>query len=148
MRSKTLGERLVPVEQADLPDVAELPDTGFEWQEEWAVDLKCLIGADSGVEVIYKPTTVGGIQAVAGTIEAVSGRLDGGMHDGKVSPIVNLEKSSYQHSQHGRVWTPLLAIVDWMPLSGPTTSPTSPPPPPPPTADAAAAEQPRRRRVG
>jgi hypothetical protein len=144
---KVVGERLVPVSQPK-PEVAALPDVGFKWQEEWAVDLKCLDGADSGVEVIFKPTTVGGIQAVAGAIEAVSDHIDSGMHDGKVSPVVNLEKSSYQHGLHGRVWTPLLAIVDWMPLSGPTTSPASPPPPPPPAAGAAAAEQPRRRRVG
>ena len=66
--------------------------------------------------MIYKPTTVGGIQAVAGLIEAVRDRLNGGQHDGKVAPIVQLEKDSYQHRQYGRVWTPVLTIVDWMPL--------------------------------
>ena len=69
------------------------------------------------------------------------------MHDGKIVPIVLLEKDSYPHSQHGKIWYPVLTIVDWMPLSGPTTAPASPPPPPP-TPPVAAAEQPRRRRVG
>ncbi len=67
-----------------MPDVAELPDTGFEWQEQWAVNMKCINGADAGTEVIFKTTTVGGIQAIAGLIEAVRDRLNGGQHDGKV----------------------------------------------------------------
>jgi hypothetical protein len=140
--NKVLGERIVSVTQSK-PEVMELPDKGTEWQEQWAVNLKCIDGTDAGTEVVYKPTTVGGIQAVAGLIDAVRDRLNGGQHDGKVSPIVHLEKDSYQHATHGRVWTPMLVIVDWMPLSGPVPAPepaSSPPPPP--------AVQPRRRRVG
>ena len=139
--NKVLGERLVPVSQP-MPDVTELPDKGFQWQEQWAVNLKCIDGTDAGTEVVFKTTTVGGIQAVAGLIEAVRDRLNGGQHDGKVSPIVLLEKDSYQHPQYGKIWTPLLTIVDWMPLDGPAPAPSPPPPSPPP------AEQPRRRRVG
>ena len=136
--NKVLGERIVPVTQPK-PEVTELPDKGSQWQEQWAVNLKCIDGTDAGTEAIYKPTTVGGIQAVAGLIDAVRDRLNGGRHDGKVSPIVHLEKDYYQHAQHGRVWTPLLTIVDWMLLSGP--APVSEPTPPP-------VAQPRRRRVG
>ena len=90
--------------------------------------------------MIYKPTTVGGVQAIAGLIEAVRDRLNDNQHGGKVSPIVHLEKDSYPHGQYGRIWTPLLTIVDWMPLSGPAPAPKPASPPP--------VEQPRRRRVG
>jgi hypothetical protein len=142
-KNKVIGERLVPISQPK-PDIAELPNKGFEWTEQWAVNLKCVGGTDAGIEVVYKPTTVGGIQAIAALIEAVRDRLNGGGHDGKVSPIVRLEKDSYQHLQYGRVYTPVLTIVDWMSLDGPAPAPTSPPPAPvsPPTT-----EQPRRRRV-
>jgi hypothetical protein len=136
--NKVLGDRLVSV-SLPKPEVTELPDKGFPWLEQWAVNLKCIDGADAGTEVVYKPTTVGGTQAVAGVIEAVRDRLNGGAHDGKVAPIVRLEKDSYTHAQFGRVWTPQLRIVEWMPLSGPTPAPA--PGSPPPT------EQPRRRRV-
>jgi hypothetical protein len=136
---KVVGERLVSVSQA-MPSLAELPDKGFPWQEQWAVNLKCLDGADAGTEVIYKPTTVGGLQAVAGLIEAVRDRLDSSQHDNKVSPIVLLEKDSYLHSDHGKQWTPTLTIVDWMSLDGPPPVPEPASPPPP--------EQPRRRRIG
>ena len=52
--NKVVGERLVPVSQP-MPDVAELPDKGFPWTEQWSVNLKCLDGADAG--------TRGGLQA-------------------------------------------------------------------------------------
>ena len=86
-----LGETFGPVSQP-MPESAELPDKGFEWQQQWAVNLKCLDGTDAGTEVVYKTTTVGGIQAIVGLIEAVRDRLNGGQHDGKVSPIALLEK--------------------------------------------------------
>ena len=120
--NKVLGERLVPVSQPNARRHGASRQ-GLPWAEQWAVNLKCLDGADAGIEVIFKPTTVGGIQAVAGLIEAVRDRLNGGQHDGKVSPIVQLEKDSYQHSQYGRVWMPVLTIVDWMPLNGPAPAP-------------------------
>jgi hypothetical protein len=139
---KVLDERLVPVTQPK-PDVTTLPDTGFPWQEEWSVNLKCLDGADAGVEVVFKGTTDGGLKAIAGLVELVRDRLDG-QHDGKIVPIALLEKDSYPHSQHGKVWIPILTIVDWMPLDGPAPTPTPasmPKPASPPI------EQPRRRRV-
>jgi hypothetical protein len=136
--NKVLGERLVSVSK-EMPDPAELPDKGAPWQQQWAVNLKCIDGTDAGTEVVYKPTTVGGIQAVAGLIDAVRDRLNGGQHDGKVSPIVHLERDSYD-GPYGRIWTPQPVIVDWMPLSGPAPAPAPVAPPP--------AEQPRRRRVG
>jgi hypothetical protein len=136
---KVLGERLVSV-SLEMPNFAELPDKGAPWSEQWAVNLKCIDGTDAGIEVIYKPTTVGGIQAIAVLIEAIRDRLNGGQHNGKVSPIVLLEKDSYDHREHGKQWTPVLSIVDWMTLDGPAPAPK--PASPPPT------EQPRRRRVG
>jgi hypothetical protein len=139
--NKVAGERLVSIAQPK-PEITELPNKGdAEWTEQWAVTLKCLDGTDAGTEVIYKPTTVGGIQAVAGMVDSVRDRLNGGQHDGKVVPIVELAKGSYQHGQYGRVWTPVLEIVGWMPLEGPAPAPAPEPTPPP------SSEQPRRRRV-
>jgi hypothetical protein len=145
--NKVIGELLVPVSKK-MPDASKLPDTAFEWQQQWAVNMKCLSGADAGIEVTFKTTTVGGVQAVAGLIGAVRDRLNSGQHDGKIVPIVHLEKDSYLHEKHGKTWYPVMTITDWMLLDGPATAPTSPPPPPtPPTSPTSAAEQPRRRRV-
>jgi hypothetical protein len=142
--NKVIGERLVSV-SLPKPEVTDLPNKGFPWQEQWSVNLKCIDGADAGTEVVYKPTTVGGIQSIAGLIEAVRDQLNSAQHGGKISPIVHLEKDSYQHVLFGRVWTPLLTIVDWMPLSGPEPAPE--PVSPTPKGSPPAADQPRRRRV-
>jgi hypothetical protein len=141
--NKVLGERLVAV-SLPKPEVTELPDKGFPWQEQWAVNLKCIDGTDAGTEVRYPATTVGGIQAVVGLIEATRDRFNSGAHDGKIAAIVRLEKDSYSHSQFGRVWTPQLPIVEWMPLSGPAPAPAPAPASQPPPAND---QQPRRRRV-
>jgi hypothetical protein len=136
--NKVVGEHLVPVSQPK-PVITDMPNTGFEWQEEWAVNMKCLDGADAGVEVVFKATTHGQISAVNVLIELVRNQLNSGQHDGKIVPVVLLEKDSYPHREHGKVWIPLLNHVDWMPLSGPMPATVEPTPPP--------VDQPRRRRV-
>jgi hypothetical protein len=137
--NKVVGEHLVSVSQPK-PLVTDMQDVGFPWQEEWAVNLKCLDGADAGVEVVFKATTRGQISAVNVLIELVRNQLNSGQHDGKIAPIVLLEKDSYPHKEHGKVWIPVLNTVDWMPLDGPapTSTPAEPTPP---------VNQPRRRRV-
>jgi hypothetical protein len=135
-------ERLASISQPMI-DIAELPDLGFAWQEQWTVNLRCLNGADTGAEVVFKASTVGGTQAVAVLLEAIRDRLNSGQHNGEVVPIVSLEKSSYPHPEHGKTWFPILAIADWMPIDGPAVAPAPTPAPPPP-----APEPSRRRRVG
>jgi hypothetical protein len=139
--NKWLGERMVPVTQ-DMPDVTTLPDTGFPWKPQWSVNMKCLDGADAGVEVTFKSTTDGGIKAIASLINTVRDRLNSGQHGGRIVPIAQLRKDSYPHDQYGRVWFPVFDLVDWMPLSGPAPTSTSPSPSP-----SQPTEQPRRRRV-
>jgi hypothetical protein len=139
--NKVVGEHLVSVSQPK-PLIADMQDVGFPWQEQWAVNLKCLDGADAGVEVVFKATTDGGVKAIVLTVDQVRDRLNSGQHDGKIAPIVLLEKDSYQHSQYGRVYFPVLNTIDWMSLEGPAPTPT------PPAASARQpVDQPRRRRV-
>ena len=72
-------------------------------------------------------------------VDLIRDRINSSQHDGKIAPIVLLEKDSYQHSQYGKVWFPVLNIVDWMSLDGPAPTPEPAPQSP--------IEQPRRRRV-
>jgi len=136
--NKALGEHLVPINQPK-PVITELPDMGFPWQEEWAVNMKCLGSADAGVEVVFKATTDGGIKAIVMMIDLVRDRINSDQHGGKIVPIVLLEKGSYQHSQFGKVWFPVLNTVGWVSLDGPAPTPESAPQSP--------IDQPRRRRV-
>jgi hypothetical protein len=143
---KVLGEELVSVSQPK-PDLTKLPNLGFPWQEEWAVEMKCLSGVDSGVEVVFKATTYGAMQAVVLLLGLVKDRLNDNVQpdgkippDSKIVPIVLLEKDCYPHKDHGRIWFPVLNNVDWMSLDGPAPAPKPVPQPP--------SEQPRRRRAG
>ena len=137
---KVLGEHLAPIAKPMI-DVTTLPNVNAPWQEEWTVNMKCLDGADAGVEVVFKANTDGGVKAIAAMVDLIRDRLNSGQHDGgKIVPIVLLDKDSYQHSQHGRVWIPVLKIVDWMSLDGPAPTPAPVEPTPP-------VDQPRRRRV-
>ena len=137
--NKVVGERLVPITQPK-PLIADMPDTTFPWQEEWSVNMKCLDGADAGVEVIFKATTDGAIKAIVLLVDELRNRLNGNQHDGKIVPIVLLEKDGYQHPKHGPTAIPVLTIVDWMSLDGPAPAPAPVEPTPP-------VDQPRRRRV-
>src|SRR6516162_2083962 len=137
--NKVLDERLVPISQPK-PLITELPDLGCPWQEEWSVNMKCLSGADAGVEVVFKATTDGAIKAIVLMVDEVRDRLNGGQHDGKIVPIVLLEKGTYQHAKHGPTAYPVLNRIDWMSLDGPAPAPAPVEPTPP-------VDQPRRRRV-
>jgi hypothetical protein len=144
--NKVLGEHLVPASQPK-PLVTELPNHGFPWQEQLAVDMKFIDGADAGAEVVFKPTTLGGKDVLLGVIDTTLNLIRGGQHDGKTVPVVRLERDSYQHQKYGRVWVPLLTIANWMSPEGPPPASAPPPPPRTPAPAAPAAEQPRRRRV-
>src|SRR5262245_24074655 len=77
--NKVVDERLVSV-SLPKPAITELPDTGAPWVEEWSVNLKCLDGADAGVEVVFKATTDGGVKAIVLMVDQVRDRLNGGQH--------------------------------------------------------------------
>jgi hypothetical protein len=142
---KRLGEVMVPISQP-IPDPTELPDKGGKWNLQWSANLKCLDGADAGVAVTFKTTTDGGNQAFVGLVDAIRNQINSGQHDGKVVPILLLEREWYPHEEWGKVWKPIFTIVDWMALDGPAPAAAAPPKSPPPPPAAPPPEQPRRRR--
>src|SRR5262249_9438889 len=138
---KVLGEHLASIAKPMI-DATTLPDVGAPWQEEWTVNMKCLDGADAGVEVVFKANTDGGIKAIVQSLDQVRSQLNKGQdeHKGKIAPIGLPETDSYPHFRYGRTNIPVLNIVDWMPLDGPAPAPAPVEPTPP-------VDQPRRRRV-
>jgi hypothetical protein len=135
--NSVVDEELVPGSEPK-PNLLKLLDRGFPWVEQLAVNMKLIDGPDAGAEGVYKPTTVGGRDAVLALCETARNRIRGPEFDGKDVPVVRLERDSYLHPSHGRIWIPILTLVDWMSDDGPAPAPEPAPPPP---------EQPRRRRV-
>jgi hypothetical protein len=142
-------EHLVPVSQ-QCPHITELP-AGPNWQRACSVHLKCINGTDASLEVVFKTNTEGGNAAMMDLINEVRNRFNSGDHDNKTVPIISLERDSYVHSQHGRIWIPVLSVVDWTTMAGPASpsapQPTPPEPTPTPAPTAPATESLRRRRV-
>lgn len=110
-----LGEQMVPFNQAP-PAMRELPDYGAEWRQQSSVLLQCLTGEDTGVQVLYKGTSVGMRQAIKGLIDELVGQLK---HDPQnCVPVIEFDVDSYQHKKHGKIYTPILNIVGWMGFDG------------------------------
>jgi hypothetical protein len=114
-----------------------------DWQQQWTVQLKCCSGADAGVQVEYKATNQGCLDAIGGLFETIRERLIAGQHGGNACPVLVLEHSHYMHPQYGRTGIPVMRIVDWVPVEGPQPAPSPTPPP----ANNNSNQPPRRRRV-
>src|SRR5262249_4415196 len=139
---KVLGEHLASIAKPMI-DVTTLPNVNAPWQEEWTVNMKCLDGADAGVEVIFKANTDGGVKAVVTLLELVRNQIDRGQdeHKGKIAPIAKLERDSYPHPKWGKHTFPVRPVVAGGRRAGPARAPAERAPPQSPP------EQPRRRRV-
>ena len=142
-----LGEKLLPVSQPML-DPAELPNKGFEWKEQWAVNLKCLDGSDAGVEVVYKATTTAASRPSAACSKRSATGSTAVSTTARSRRSCSSKRTSYPHGQYGKTWIPVLTIIDWMSMARPGAGAGAPPPPASPPSSPPPAEQPRRRRVG
>jgi hypothetical protein len=81
------------------------------WQDVVGVDLLCISGEDEGEQVIYEPSSTGGLRAMDDLMDAISKAQD--EHPDRIVPIVELKSDSYNHAQYGKTYIPVLKIVDW-----------------------------------
>lgn len=81
------------------------------WQDVVGVDLLCVSGEDEGEQVIYEPSSTGGLRAMDDLMDAISKAQD--EHPDRIVPIVELKSDSYPHPQYGKTYVPILKIVDW-----------------------------------
>lgn len=119
------AEILLPITQP-LPYRDELPrleepkkkrnargggDRTPRWMDQLAIELIVIDGKNKGAEMVFKPTSVGGLRMCAKLIGEVARRLDAGETD--IVPLVELYSSSYNHRTFGEVFNPEHAIVEW-----------------------------------
>lgn len=109
-----IDEVMVPMNQ-QLPPKDSLKDVGHNWDYQMAIPLLCLNGTDKGEEVLYKANSVGGIDALDGLIKAIGLQIDD--DESKPVPVIKLGSDSYQHKKYGKTYTPVLNIIDWVPLA-------------------------------
>lgn len=112
-----LGEVMVP-QSMPLPNKAELKDVGADWEYQTSIVFQCLNGTDKGEQVKYKASSVGASKAMDELVKAISRQLDA--DETKPVPVVKFSNSTYSHKQYGKVYEPVLDIVDWLPLTDET----------------------------
>lgn len=111
--------------QAHLPkpDPATLPDHGvdgkgqpIEYQEIIEVMGVFVQGRDKGAEVVYKPSSMGGVRALRNLLVDILRQLE--VDPAHLTPVVHLEVSSYNNKKYGGVtYVPILNIVGWAPTA-------------------------------
>jgi hypothetical protein len=162
-KNENLGEIMVGL-NAPLPAIHELPQhsdpvTGnvCQWKDQMSVDVKFLTGKHKGAQVLYKVSSVGGLNACKGVLDAILARLD--EDTAFVCPIITLDSDHYKHATYGKTYVPKIEVIGWMDLEGheedadeddgapePVTAKlTAPEPEPEPAAEEAPAR--RRRRA-
>ena len=158
-KNENLGEIMVGL-NAPLPLIHELPQhsdpvTGQNcaWKDQMSVDVKFIGGKHKGTQVMWKVSSVGGLNAAKGILDEILARLD--MDTPFVCPIITLDSDSYKHATYGKTYTPKIEVVGWMDLEGNEEDAEDNGAPadvveklaaPAPEPEPAAAEEPARRR--
>jgi hypothetical protein len=146
-KNTLLDERMAPLGQPkprrhELPDMSA-PGAPAPWVEQIIVQLRCIAGEEEGLQVVYKVTSKGGLDALSDLSDAMSQRFREAKQNGaQVVPVVQLGCSSYPHPSYGKTYTPVLDVIAWMGFDGKLPSnlvaKASPPPAPTMTAQTAA----------
>lgn len=96
-----------PVTVGDLPQL-----NGTKWDAQVSFALKGVDGREEGVQLIYKTSSKGGKAAISDLLGKIITRGRAG--ETALCPIVVLENSSYKHKKYGKIYTPVLAVEDWV----------------------------------
>lgn len=131
-----------PITKADLPDV------GAQWKPLIGFQMTCVEGADKGLQLVYKTTSKGGIKEVNNLMKKIVQHVKEGK-DGKTTANIMLDVGSYKHKQYGKIYTPLLEVVEWTEettASQPVEEPAKVEEPAQVDDDAQVADEPPRRR--
>jgi len=137
--SNRVGEEMRPMSEPPITQ-GELPHVNGKWAAQVGFQLKCLHGKDEGSEAVYYARSRGGMEAVVLLLEEVYKRLED--NDAACVPVISLLNDSYKHKKYGKIYTPVLKIVEWITMDGIDTAEPEEEPEEEPEVEA---EPPRRR---
>jgi hypothetical protein len=115
------GYRAVPRETLSPVDADDWPkDDEGKPRDPWQKTRTLILVDPEDMERLYTFSTssIGGANALAELCKTF-GKRDR-MEPGKWQPVVELGRGSYQHPkrEYGKIYTPTLKVVDWVPTSG------------------------------
>ena len=140
---EVLGESMVSVSEPLPEPPAAPPQARKGWEKQVGLSLKCISGEDTGLEVRYTTTSVGGKRGVQTLAVAIAEQVD--KDQAKPVAIVRLGKEHYQHKSYGRIFTPVFEVVRWIGMEGDAPEAVEAEAP---AVTEAAAPTSRRRRAG
>jgi len=113
---EVLAEHMTAINDP-LPEVGQAP-SGAEkgWEGQLGFMLKCMDGEDAGLTVRYTATSVGGKRAVQDIGKLIADQIDA--DPAHPVPIVTLDSEHYQHKKYGKIFTPVLEVVEWVGMDG------------------------------
>lgn len=111
--SKPGAQILLPMgeqfSEADLVLQFDTNDKDHQVAQQCACEMQCLTGADKGVQLLYKPSTKGGVTAITKIVDEVI--RQSGTNPDFIVPIVLLESSHYMHKKYRKkTYVPVLNI--------------------------------------
>jgi len=114
---EVLAEKMVSVSKP-LPELEPAPAGAKKgWEPQLGVSFKAVSGEDEGLEVRYTTTSVGGKKALQKLANEVADQIETTPSD--PIAVVTLGKESYQHKKYGKIFTPVIKVVDWLGVNGP-----------------------------
>jgi len=111
--SELVGEEIAPL---DAPPIlrSDLEDVGAEWKQLLTAQFLCTSGEDKGISVLYKTTAKGGIKAVNALMADIIAHYNADPSAAAQVPVIEFTMDSYKHKQYGKIYTPILKVVDWL----------------------------------
>lgn len=106
-----VGEEMAVAGERQI-NQSELPDTGSKWDAQVGFTLTGVEGPEEGVVLQYKTSSRGGKQAISELLTKILAKGAAGSVD--ICPIVELDCDFYKHKQYGKVYTPVLDVVEWV----------------------------------
>ena len=101
------------VEKDSLTDHGPYDSDMDGWRDQAQVDLRSL---DNGVEMLFKTSSRGGLNAISAVSKEFAGKLKLEPKELPV-PIITLEAGFYKHKEFGKIFFPKFNIQRWVLLS-------------------------------
>jgi len=106
-----LSEKMTGIANPKPPIEGAPPGATRGWEDQIGMSLKCVSGEDSGLEVRFSSTSVGGKRGIQELAAKLAEQVD--KDQTKPVPVVMLKKEHYQHKSYGRIFTPVFEVVKW-----------------------------------
>jgi hypothetical protein len=110
--SQIVGQVMVSMAADPPPRPAAV--NGREYEAQRSFDMKCITGDDAGTEVVYKVSSMGGVERITDLIGLIRPQL----LTAHPCPVLVLGQDYYTHKKYGRIYKPIFDIVGWADMNG------------------------------